>query len=732
MKHNTTVKRTHLVGYALLLLQTILLITTSFSFLANRYENQWQDYLNNQTIYNIYLNRIPNNKKENVISFLETEAENQHFLLLKKENIDNNFALGIDGDLSKINASFIFDGRQVITKKDLSKLIYSNNENATLGLGKGSINQITSIYKFPLSNQVVIYKLNQFNKINKTINGKYQLVGLNSEKSYNSIIKKLSKITSLEEDTFKSPSSGASEDNGLLYSFLIFGLLVTSLGLFGFFFINLLSSFKEFGTLILLGWSKKTILFNRYKKFMLSDLYTGLFFLAVLTIIFGRNSFFVSFVIYSIFAIFLGLVLFTIIFIVASFVVIFSKNISLIKAKYPKKIIYTFIIGLYVLISSSLLGIAIYIDGPTKEIAANAQQALQWQKVENMEVLKKIDSGDDGVRSLSDSSSQIYKDIWNFYHDIANEKGVYLISSFYGSHEWLSDRYLYKSMPTRPFTILTASPNYLDRIDFPINRVALKQAQQGKRVFYVPDTYSSTQRSKLKIFLKDMLTEDISKSDVQTTFTKKQQVSLFTYHNNKDIFLWNNNVDEPTHDKMPIISIVTPENMTFVDIGNIQVAGLESNLKFENKDIAKKILTHKRLAKYHLDDNKLEYTAIYNYIDGEQKTLWQTITMFSILLIALLLILCLLIIVLAMTFKTNNKQRIAVKKFLGFTFWQIYRLPLLIISIITFIELVIIFMVRSHIGIPLILFNYLVQILVFYFYISNTQFTQIIDLLKGE
>lgn len=732
MKKYINVKRTHLVGYALLLLQTILLIVTLISFLANRYESSWEDYLNDQTDYSLYLNRIPNSKKDDVISLLESEAENKHFLLLRKENINNTLAMGIDGNPSNINVDFRFDGQDVVSKKDVIKLLHSNNEKATLGLGEGSIYQLTPIYQFPFSDRIVIYKLKQFNKIDKTLNGKYQLVGLHSEKEYNSIIEKLSKITSLKADTFKSPFSGEAQDNGLLYSFLILGLLITSLGLFAFFFINLLSSFKEFGSLVLLGWSKRVILFNRYKPFAFFVVVIGLFLSIFFATIFGRKSFFVLFLSYSIIATLLSFLLFTLIFLIASLLVIFSKNISLIKEIYPKKIIYTFIVGLYIVISSSLLGISIYIDGPTKEVAANAQQALQWRKVENMEVLKKIDSGDDGIKAFGDPSSQIYRDVLNFYKNIANKKGVYLVNSFYGSREWLSDRELYKQMPTQPFTILTASPNYLKKIGFSPSRSALKQAAQGRRVFYVPNTYSKKQQSKMKIFLKDMLTEDISKSDVQTTFTKKQQVSLFTYHPNKNIFLWNNDSNEPTHSKTPIIDIVTPNNMTFVDIGGIQVAGLESNLKFENKQIRRKVLTSQRLVKYHLDDNKPEYTAVSNYIDGEQKTLWQTIAMFGIALILLLLILCLLIVVLAMTFKTSNRQKVAVKKFLGFTFWQIYRLPLLTISIITLIEIIIVLVAKSRIGLPLILLNYFIQILVFYLYISRTQFTQIINLFKGE
>ncbi|MBP2058810.1 hypothetical protein J2Z60_002001 [Lactobacillus colini] len=724
-------KRTHFIGYALILIQTILLLFVTTTFLAIRYENQWKDYLNNQTSYNIYLNNIQNDKRDEVISYLKSEADSKKFLLLRKQYLNNKFILGVYGDISSINTDFYYDHQQLISKNNLSQLLHSSNIHATLGLGNGSINQIAPIYKAPLGDQIVIFQLDEYNHLTKSIRGQYQLVGLSSDKEYNSLVNSIAKITGQPKNNFIEIHGGESQDNTLLSSFLIFGILITSLGIFAFLFIDLLSSLKEFGTLILLGWSKKTILFNKFIPFLGFSIGLGISLDLILSFYLGKQ-FFIYFVYYLTLAIILGIILLIIIYLTAALLIISLKNISLIKNRYPKSVLYTFIMLFYIIISSILVIVGTYIDGPTESIIANAQQAAQWQKVENMEVLKKSSPGSDGIRSISDPSSDIYKDTLNFYKDIANKQGVYLISSFYGSEDWLSNRSLYKRMPTKPFTILTTSPNYLQKINFHISSSALRQAKQGKRVFYIPDTYSSKQQINLRIFLKDFVTDGITKSDIQTTFSKHKQLILIPYHPKKEIFLWNNDSTEPTHSRNPIIDIVTPANMTYVDIGNIQGPGLDSNLKFESKKIVHKIITPKRLIKYHLDDNKLEYTTISNYIDGEQKSLWQTITMFSIVLLFLVIILSLLIIVLAMFYRNINQEKIAVKKFLGFTFWQIYNVPLLIISVVAFVELIVILIVRSKIGIPLVLLNFLVQLTVFYIYLSRTQFSKIIELFKGE
>ncbi|MBP2058344.1 hypothetical protein J2Z60_001523 [Lactobacillus colini] len=727
-----TLKRTHLTGYVLIIIQTILIILTALTFLSDRYEAKWHDYLNDQTSYSIYLNNIPTDKKDEVIDYLTSEAEKDNFLLLKKDNIENSFSLGVAGNSSKIEDNFAFYGHSILQSNSLTKLLHSNNENATLGLGRGSIDQLTSIYKFPFSDQVVIYKLDKFNRLDKTISGKYQLVGLSSNRTYNSIIKHLAKITALGRSDFTSARSGSAQDNTLTTGFLIAGILVTSLGIFAYFFIYLLSSLKEFGTLVLLGWSKKTILYERFKPFLKFTIFWGIISSIVLSIYFGRISFLVLFILFFILAALINIIILTFIYLVASLLIISLKNISLIKGHYPKAILYSFITMFYLLISGVLLTVSIYIDGPAKSIVANTQQAMQWHKVEKMAILNKFEPGEDGVQAFGDPSSSLYQDTLNFYKNIADKDGVYYISSFYGSKDWLANGALYKKMPTKPFTILTASPNYLKKIKFPLSSSALQKAKRGIRVFYLPDTYSAIKQKNFKIFLKDLSTDGIQKNDIQTTFSKKQQIAIKTYHPDKNIFLWNNDSTEPANGKAPIIDILTPANMTYETIGNIQSSGLENPLKFQSEKVAKQVLNTKRLQKYHLDDNKLTYTTVSNYIDGEQKSLWETITLFAIVLFFLIGILCLLIIVLAMAYKTINQQQIAVKKFLGFNFRQIYGLPLSLIAITSLIEMIIILIARSKIGILIILITFLVELIVFYIYISRGQFSDIINQFKED
>lgn len=136
------------------------------------------------------------------------------------------------------------------------------------------------------------------------------------------------------------------------------------------------------------------------------------------------------------------------------------------------------------------------------------------------------------------------------------------------------------------------------------------------------------------------------------------------------------------------------------------------------------ILSTSTLAKYHLSDNKLQFASVQQYIDGLQKSLWQTLSLFGIVLSIFVILLVLLILILALAYRRLNYESIIVKQFLGYSFKQLYLWPLLMISIINFIVLVVIIIGRSKIGLFISIINLVLQFLIFYFALKKTKFTQ--------
>ena len=77
---------------------------------------------------------------------------------------------------------------------------------------------------------------------------------------------------------------------------------------------------------------------------------------------------------------------------------------------------------------------------------------------------------------------------------------------------------------------------------------------------------------------------------------------------------------------------------------------------------------------------------VHNYIDGLQKELVTTLMWFGIVFVMLMLILIGLLLTLATVFRIVNQEKINVKKFMGFSFLQLYRKPIILLSILSLVQ----------------------------------------------
>ena len=722
MNKRTLTKRTSLVGYALLILQTFLIFLWLLLGLRDQYISTWTNYLNDQSSYTLYLNNIPPTKKDEILAYLNQVSHQKNFLLVRKENNDDLFNIGVMGTPKTIDVQLSFGGQSLLDKSKINKVLQSSNPNASIGQANGTINQLAPISSFWFSPLITVSKLESLVKNEDTLRGSYQLVGVNDKQTYDNIINQLHKITDIEKSDFTFVQSGSASNGDLLKDSIILGIILTSCGLLAFFLIVFLNNLKEYGNLILLGWSKKDILFKIFKPYLVLLSLTALF-LCVFSTIFNLR-FPLSFITLGIKTGIVTSFIFSLTFFCAASLVIISKNIALIKGYYPKKLIYSFFFGFYLLLTSVVIGTCLYIDQPAKSISETATQAHQWHTVSKMEVLASMDSGNDSVRSYADTSSKINRDFYDLYRHYANKDGVYFVNSFYASKtyiEQMTDGY--KEMPSHPFTILTASPNYLKTINFTLSNQALKATQNGIRVIYLPDNISGAEKRKTISYIKESMQEGIRSSDISTKFTRSRKFKFITYYPQKSIFLWNNTPQEPTVSNSPIIYVASPENFSFVEIGNLFASGLGGSFKFKNSAVRKQVLSPDNLSKYHLADNKLNFATVQQYIDGVQKSLWQTLAMFGLVIILLIILLILLVCVLAFTYKKLNYETLLIKQFLGFSFRQLYTLPLIMISTINGGALIIILISHSKIGVLIEILNLILQLLIFYLTLK-THFAQ--------
>ncbi|GKS82150.1 hypothetical protein LPAF129_18360 [Ligilactobacillus pabuli] len=737
MKKSFFSKRIRWGGYALILAQGILLITLFAFYLGKTYQTSWQQYLTNSATYDVYLNDVADQRATQVEDYLTGQSEQKNLLIIRKEKGkmvagDETLNIGIVGRTKHKQVDFSFFDQKIITSQDLNQLLNSTDSSASLGLGDGSVHQLKKLFRPPFAGQTTIYQLNQLVKMSGTINGHYELVGVKNDQEYQKILNQLASLTGQTPQKLKnSQIGGLGNDNFLLLQLCIF-FAVTFIVLIAFFIIFFVRSLQKFGTLVLLGWTKKGILFQNLAPFLIWCLFSSTVLAVGCAAGFGQMTYFTLFMGIFLLAIIANVLLTIIAYYLASLVILLLKNIELIRGRFPHKAVYAFSVTIYLLLSLGIVILGLGIDQPFQQIQDNQHLKQQWQTVSQMAVMGDLSIGDD-TASAAGSSSRLDHDLWSMYREISHKKGVYLIHTDYTSQKWLKEMQnsgVYHNLPPKAYWQFTFSPNYAAKNGIKLKQADLATAEAGTQLFLLPDSLSHQQQKQVAAYLKESALEGVSEGDVPTKFVQKKKFKFMNYHFSQPIFTWTDSTKKPTYAKNPVVYIATPENMTYVTTGGLRAAGLDGYLKFANEKVARQLVTPQRISRNGLKDNHVRFLTVNRYVDGIQKTLALTIRWFGgIALIALLLlVLCLLVI--ATIFKTVNEERLAVKKFLGFSFLQLYRVPLVGILGVHLLELLVTIVLSSKMGILLVVISLFIQLGIFWVYMTRSEFKQIIKLFK--
>lgn len=702
-------KRIHILGYALVILQGILILTLGIWFVGNSYTENWENYLSHNQ-YTFNLNNVPYSQREEISDYLEQYALKDKLLISRVDNSQDKLAVGIAGTAEPDTFSFNYLGQKIIDESDVNNLLKSPKDEASLGLGNGTVNQIKNIYQFPYSKTVVIYKLNYLVKTTDSVDGNYQVRGLKSHKQYEKLLKNLASLVGQSTKELQLSKNGYATEKGTIFDFLCIGIAIVFIMLVCYFVYLLLNEFSNMGTLIMLGWTKQTILWQAFHPFLICGI-----------VVFIALSLISSFLVFPIkfswavlpkilFSQLMMLTMVAISFLIASFTILFKNNIDLLKNRFSRKALYCLILALYVVISGIVTAGSLYIDMPAKSIVNNMHQAHQWSKVENYQILQSMTTGTEGDSAYGDTGSKLNYDLYHLYQKIEDKKGVYLINSFYADKQWIENlnNNENRNLPLHPFWQLTLSPNYLEKLHISNINDLVKKAKNGTRVYLIPEKLYSKEYIS---YLKNDAQDGISKGDISTEFVKKRKFIFKSYKNNQNVFTWNDNPANPTSSKEPVIFLCTSQNMTYVDIGNLMATGFNGNLKFENGKIRKSILTTKLLQAEGLGDNHLKFASVKIYINGLQKELSQTFALFGAVILMSAVLLSMVLLVLISVYQLANKENLAVKRLLGFTKAQLYKMPFMVVTIISVVELLAVIIGKSKLGLLIIPIVYILQML---------------------
>ncbi|MEB3025123.1 MULTISPECIES: hypothetical protein [unclassified Parvimonas] len=724
------------LAYVMVVTQGMLLALVASFHMDARYLDKILDYPTSAV--NMNLKSIPEKNIDSTLNYMKNYSFEHKIFYIRRDFILNkdgsigglNIAVYGNYEKNKDEIDFSFLGQNVIKENDIKKVLDSKDDTI-LGIEQSSLNSIGRIPKFRFGNNIVVKKLDQIVRETKTINGEYKILGLTQE-NIDSFIDGLSKSSGISKDVLLNNKSGYTLERGIMQKFLWISLIVHSVVLLSLFVVMTAKALPTLGKLILQGWSRVNFAVKLYTPYFLLGFLSIFLFLGY-GIYLTEGTFFSIFYFSFMLAIgIINLLIISLLLVISSVFIFLVKPINAIIDRFPKRMYIVSGLILYVIFNVLMILGCSYIDGPYSEIQKNTEIAKKWNEVSDYFILKSVNVGND-QSSFNHQSKEFYKDMYNWYKSISEEKGVYIINTTYFSDTMLKDykaNNLYKFIPNRPLWVFKMSPNYLKKMGINVNENAINMAKQGYRVYLIPDNISKDDSNVIKNWLKEKDTRGIREDDIETVFNKEKKFDFINYHFEGRFFSWDTDLEKSLNVKNPVILLTTPNNMTYKESESLVAKGLRSSYMKLDENAVSKYLDSTYLSKFNLDDNNIEFSKIKLFVDGLQKQLWQTVQLFFVMIIAITFIIISLLITIISLFQVSYKEIIFVKRFLGYDNIKIYKTPILIILFIMIADLVAIVMLKSKIGIIYISVINILQLIVFYIIMINNEFKKIVDYLK--
>lgn len=740
MKRDRMVGKIRYAGYLLVVMQGLFIALSAVFLLDQQYMDVWRTYPQNNESVTVYLKNVPAGRQRDTQNFLLTSAEEQALfiarmdLLLNKSGSMDGYKFGVYGNTDEPSAELSFLNERILTAADLKTLISSDGLDSTLGVETGSVYSIGDIPGFRFYEHIVIKKLPGLFHDSQTVNGAYVILGLEGSEARNSFLQGLVDASGLQAEELLEADSGSAANNMIMRDVLLVFLAAQIFLNVVFFLVVVMKNLSKQGKMALLGWPR-----TAFAKEVLGGFF--LFSVAVIPALMLGNSLIAgwerfSFILtgYWLMASCINVFVVLLELLISAFVIVMIKPLDAIRGRTPKRTLYALGIFAYLTVSGGLIFCGAYVDQPMAAISDNARLVKRWDAVSGYQILKDISIGQDAA-SFSGGSKELDQDLYNWYSSIADRKGAYLIQTQYYDSEILAvwqKNQTYSAIPTRPLWLFTMSPNYLADLGMTLDADMLEAAKSGARVYLIPVGKSDEEKGNISRWLQEADTRSLSDGDIQTLFTQNPTFCFVEYEPDQAFFTWTTDGQSSMETNAPVIYVATPQNMKYTETESLKASGFNGYIKFADAGAAALCTKEDILSDFHLTDNELRFTDVHNYIDGLQKEMGTTLMWFGFAFLMLLLILIGLLMTLAAVFRVANQERINVKKFLGFSFLQMYSSPMLLLSVLIVLELAAMLMMGSKFGLLLVMIVSVIQLVIFIRYMAHNELKNVLAAFKGS
>lgn len=698
----------------LMVIQSVLMCIVLTSWLEGNYQKNAINYFSEGTTIN--LTSMSSDKKDSVYSFLQEESNKLELLVLNLSVNNNRVGVQAMGEVDALMYPFNFMGENVINYTNMTKLLNAKSSSATLGVADSKNTSIASLATIGNFNDLYVTKLS------KVDNDYYIVRGLANQKIAEKFYAKLSKVSGVSASQLKAGSgvAVAGVSSTFVLSFIL--LLITWLALIMLIVGKSIMTLSKLGELVLLGWSRREVARNTYRYEEYGVVAATLLSWGTMTWLF--SSFLSSFNA-VVFIIATGILQLLVCLLFISFgflLLLWTSPLKAIRRKYNYR---PFIAALFVLVLAFHAAIAtasVVVGTSVKQLGETVALLSQWKDVQNYQIVKSFN----GMKNMRDDNAQY--NFYRLYRDkLANKRGVYYAGMTYYSQKDIEQTTTTYDNALWQFSV---SPNYLsDKMNIKLSKKILNEANQGVRLYLIPDTLSKKQQNNLRKYALEDAKMTLS-DDKKTNFEKYHKVKVITYHPVKQYFSWS--TDKKTYAKNPLIYVVTPNNMSYFDYSNLTVNSLEdATLKINNKTVLDNALSKKNLNKYSLSSVPIKFTRVKQYVDGLIAQLSQVLMIGLGLILFSTILLCLLAVCLLTLYSTANERKLAIKLFLGYGMLARFKAVMVTLAIFGAVTVGAAFCYGVLAGL-IALLGVALELGVSYWWFSRRGTQQVLKLFKGE
>ncbi len=722
-------------GMIVIMMQGMVIALLAVFMFDSSYLDAWSTYGNGSQTITVDIKNISEERQQDVEEYIYQIADSENLYIVRRENqLDQDgsfigYTFGVYGNPDKTPAEMSFKGHKIITSGMLEKLINAKEDKTTLGIDKGSIYQLYNIPEVRYGNRFVIKKLQQMIRESGSPEGEYRIAGVTDD-NVSEIMDGLSDVTG--QNDLQKTMRGSESDSGvkkdILFVFVIAQIIVNIV----YFIIVSIANLDKKGKLSLMGWSNISFCRNLFGDFVGYALISIPVATLAGLVISGWNV--INMQVVSHYIIY-GVLNAIITFIELMFAIIIQiqvKPLDAIRRRFPNKTLYAFGILGYLGISIAVVFCGIAIDSAAESIAYNSEIAKKWESVSEYEILNTIAVGND-ENSFSGNVNTLNQDIYNWYNNIHDKDGVYLLHTAYYDrkilNQWNNNK-IYQNIPESPFWYFCCSRSYIADCGIQMSDETIRDAENGVRIYLVSSKLEDSQKEKLKAWLEETAVMGINESDIPTKFSTDRKVRIVEYDEEIDFFTWPVDKDEEMTTNVPVIYYCTPANMKYFETESLKASGMDGYIKFSNGEIASECMNEDFMKEYHLSDNDIKFASVKKYIDGLQKDLMQTVIWFGLVFLMLGIILTGILLALASIYRLANKEKLNVQKFLGYGFWNMYKKPLILLSVVNLVQLEVLLTAKSKFGVAAMFIIICLQWLIFKFYMSKNEIKSLLSSFK--